>query len=174
MKKLEPNLLSNSDIGLSPRYGGFLWEAAAICLNKRGHGSTVNLSGEGHFPEVYEVSCEALHERAADSWSDLQEATEYGATGIALAVLFTETGMKMKRAYKGTGIDYWGGVINQGFPFQEKARIEISGILSGTQNQIDTRLRQKLDQTAATSYTGLPAYAAVVEFGNPKILIGQR
>jgi len=44
------------------------------------------------------------------TWADLQEATEYGAYGVAIVVALALTELpKMERSAKGTGIDYWVG-----------------------------------------------------------------
>lgn len=167
-------MLHNGVTGLSPHYGGFLWEGAAICFNENGHPEDVQLPSEGHFTETYEVACGQLHPNAYKSFADLQEATEYGAMGIALAIISTETGLKARRCHKGTGFDFWLGKEDGGFVFNDKARIEVSGILNDSIKAAYARLKEKLDQTMQSAHTGLPAFAAVVEFSNPKILIGQR
>jgi hypothetical protein len=46
-------------------------------------------------------------------------------------------------------------------------RLEISGINSGSNNDVDRRVRQKLTQTDRSDSLGLPAYVVVVEFGKP-------
>ena len=57
-------------------------------------------------------------------------------------------------------------------PFQNKARLEVSGILSVEGSDIDVeravakRVREKLKQTQSSSGP-LPAYVVVVEFGSP-------
>jgi len=174
MKRIDLTMLHNGVTGLSPRYGGFLWEGAAVCFKENGHNSDVRLSGEGHFPHTYEIACGPLHPDAGGSFGDLQEATEFGAMGIALAVISSETGLRARRSHKGTGFDFWLGTDDGGLAFNNKARLEVSGILKEKTNEAPARLQEKLHQTARSSNIGLPAYAAVVEFGIPKILIGQR
>src|ERR1700761_8567325 len=140
MKKLELTMLHDGVTGLSPRYGGFLWEAAAVCFKENGHESDVQLPAEGHFPETYKIAYGQLPPDAASSWLDLQEATEDGAMGIALTVLSAGTGMKARRSHKGTGFDFWLGIEEGGLPFKNKARLEVSGIFKGTSEQAQVRL----------------------------------
>ncbi len=72
----------------------------------------------------------------------------------------------VERAYKTTGFDYWLG--NRGdFLFQKAARLEVSGIRSGTPGQIDSRVKAKLKQSEQSQDTGLPIIVVVVEFGTP-------
>ena len=110
----------------------------------------------------------------------MQEATEFGATAVAVLLAKRETGyVVIERAMKGTGIDYWMGDDSEGPPFQRKARLEISGILHATGNRgavmraVAARVRQKLGQTGRFGNL-LPAYVAVVEFGMPLAEVRQR
>lgn len=75
----------------------------------------------------------------------------------------------MERSAKGTGIDYWLGDDAEGPPFQNKARLEVSGILRAEGNVetvVSGRVRAKQRQTQRSSGT-LPACVVVVEFGSP-------
>jgi len=67
---------------------------------------------------------------------------------------------------KSGGFDYWLG--ERGDPlFQKKARLEVSGILSGKRSDIRARIKQKREQTTASDHLSLPAYIIVVEFSTP-------
>ena len=78
----------------------------------------------------------------------------------------------VERAVKGTGIDYWLGDETEGPPFQHKARLEVSGILSakGTERDVERevagRVKEKEQQTQSSGVV-LPVYVIVVEFGRP-------
>jgi hypothetical protein len=74
----------------------------------------------------------------------------------------------VERSVKGTGFDYWlGNKDYDGLPFQKgTSRLEVSGILTGTKTQIDSRIKQKKDQIAPTDHIAR-GYVAVVEFGIP-------
>jgi hypothetical protein len=88
-------------------------------------------------------------ERDDGTWADLQEATEYGAYGVAIIVALPLTDMpRVERSAKGPGVDYWvgDGKDERGI-FQRAARLEVSGILKGDEAKIAARLKQKLTQT---------------------------
>jgi hypothetical protein len=101
---------------------------------------------------------------------DLQEATEWGASGVAIALLERFAGLVvLERSIKGSGFDYWIGKQGASNPvlFQGKARLEVSGILHGDEKVLASRVKQKLEQIG-TSRAAFPAYVAVIEFGKPK------
>jgi len=72
----------------------------------------------------------------------------------------------VERSKKGPGFDYWLGDGDDDLLFSGKARLEVSGILSGSANKISARFRQKKQQIKPSDHLA-PAYVAVVEFGNP-------
>lgn len=77
----------------------------------------------------------------------------------------------MQRSAKGSGVDYWlGNESDDVGLFQKKARLEVSGILVGTNSEMQRRLKRTLAQTAPSDSTSLPAYVAIVEFGAPQTL----
>ena len=174
MKKIDLSFLEDGQAGLSPRMGGFLAEAASICFDHHAHPKTLLLDSTGHYNETYEVTCTDLHDHSRGSFADIQEATEYGACGVAIAIIKTETPFITKRSYKGTGFDYWLGLSTEGFPFQESSRLEVSGMISGTSSQATARLSDKLDQMKVSDHMGLPGIAIIVEFSNPLTSTGTR
>jgi GrpB-like predicted nucleotidyltransferase (UPF0157 family) len=100
------------------------------------------------------------------SWNDPEEATEYGAVAIAALLAKRETGHTViERSRKGTGFDYWLG-NDSGTLFQQKARLEVSGIRHGNERAVQGRVRMKLKQTEPSDGS-FPAYVVVVEFGTP-------
>jgi len=115
-------------------------------------------------------------ENLACTYADLQEATEYGAFGVALVIAVKLTGIPfVQRSVKGTGIDWWlSEGTNEAGPFQRAARLEISGILEGDEGVISTRLNKKLLQTERSDATSLPAYVAIVEFSSPNVRLVKR
>jgi hypothetical protein len=54
------------------------------------------------------------------------------------------------------------------------ARMEVSGLLRGSDTQINSRAIQKQRQTAKSDDTGLSAYVVIVEFSRPKAKVAQR
>src|SRR5207247_1250542 len=107
------------------------------------------------------------------SYGDIDENTEFGAMGIAIAIVNNQTGWKVKRSYKGTGFDFWVGDADDEL-FQNKWRLEISGDYTGTDNELKSRLRKKLKQTKQSDQIGIPAVAVIIEFSSPKSLTGMR
>jgi hypothetical protein len=72
------------------------------------------------------------------------------------------------RALEEGGFDYWLGNEDEDGEelFQRKARLEVSGILSGSRLQVQARVRQKKEQMKPSDRLA-PGYVAVVEFGTP-------
>ena len=127
-------------------------------------GAQLRVSGCAN--NIYRLEWPPITDQSRRTWNDLQEATEYGAMGIAVLLAKRETGHAvLQRSRKGTGFDYWMGDESIE-PFQNKARLEISGILNGGDDEVRKRVRQKLKQ-ASRSNGSLPAYVIVVEFGKP-------
>ncbi|MEM1324894.1 MAG: hypothetical protein AAGI23_03010 [Bacteroidota bacterium] len=153
----------------SKRMSDFLSEAASVCLENQNHSQGVELKVTGALEGNIQLSWEETTQQIRDNWSDLQEATEYGATCIAILLLQEMTDLKViRRSPKGTGFDYWlGNKKDNDFPFQEKAVLEVSGILKGTPSQVNQRLKEKMIQTEQSDDLKLPVYVIVVEFSTP-------
>jgi hypothetical protein len=98
----------------------------------------------------------------------LDEATEYGAMGLAMLLLIKLTKYTIvERSMKGPGFDYWLGDKDDKM-FQKKARLEISGIFHGDDSQFKTRINQKFKQTNISDKCGFDCFVSVIEFGKPK------
>jgi hypothetical protein len=90
-----------------------------------------------------------------------------GAEGVAILLIRRETGyVAIERAAIGTHIDRWLGHESDAPYFQRKARLEVSGILRGSDGDVRRRVREKMDRLALTG-DRLPAYVVVVEFSGP-------
>jgi len=175
MKQLKLELLEDgTSTGLSVRNGAFLAEAASVCLHSHSHGLSMMFAVEGDISEEYELHRLDVNELATNSFADLEEAAQFGAMGIAVAVIYDQTGCKVKRSWKGTGFDYWFGEESDGYPFQNLLRVEVSGDIKGTDSEIHSRLRKKMEQTEVSDGIGIPACAVIVEFSVPKSLTGMR
>ena len=148
-------------------------ESAGVCLEYQDHVSGTRLSTRGCARDAYTLNWTPVNDQARRAWADLEEATEYGATAIAVLLAKIETGHAViERSVKGTGIDYWMGDETDGPPFQRKAKLEISGILGvqggdgAVRRAVTARVNQKLKQVGRDA-DSLPAYVIVVEFGTP-------
>jgi hypothetical protein len=170
---LDLNKLRNGLPAITPEWGRVLAQVAGVCLESQGHSQGVLLRVSGYVDNTYTLTWPPVSDQALRTWADHQEATEYGATAIAVLLTKKELGYAVvERSAKGTGIDYWLGDETEGPPFQKKARLEVSGILSVKGNVRDVekavakRVREKLKQTQSSSGS-LPAYVVVIEFGSP-------
>jgi hypothetical protein len=146
-------------------------EAAAVCLENQGHQEPVRLAVRKIDTPQYDLRWPALTDTMRRAYEDLERATELGAYGVAILLIRDQTGLTaIRQSRKGTGFDYWLGPdgADDQLVFQDAARLEVSGILSGTDSQFLTRVKQKLKQTEASDSTGLTAYACVVEFSRPQ------
>ncbi len=159
--------LQRGQPGLTKEAGAFLAQAGAVGLESHGHrsGGLFMVTGAlGEFTE--ELRWQPATAQTRRTWNDRQAATEYGAVGIAILLLRQRTEHAvLQRARKGTGCDYWLGPPAR-HPFQHKARLEVSGLLTGSAGAVRTRVRQKLEQTKLSART-LPAYVVVVAFSRP-------
>ena len=158
---------------ITPSRGAAWAEAAKVCLESEGHESGVELqriSGNR-----YVLRWSRKPECATDSWADDAEATEDGATAVAVLMARHETGHPdIRRMYGGHGFDYWCGVYSESTGFSNQERLEISGIRSGTRSQVRTRVRQKLTQAHSDlRLAGYPAIAIVIEFSEPIAMVNR-
>jgi len=166
---LDLDTLQDGLPGISPSWGRFLAEASAVCLHHHNHIRGVHLRVTGSFQVALEMHWTiTIDDQVLRSWADEQELAEYGACGIAVLAILKLAGFKViRRARKGTGVDYWLAETDQDLPFQEAARLEVSGILAGSEVELSNRTRQKTAQTQRSS-CALPAYVVVVEFSTPR------
>lgn len=165
------NMLDLNDLGnglpaITPDFGRALAEAGGVCLESQGHVQGVQLRVRGYSDKLYPLAWPSITEQTRRCWNDPEDATENGAMGIAVLLAQREIGYTViERSWKGTGFDYWMG-DKSAYPFQHKARLEISGIRKGNDQQVKARVQQKLKQTDRSDGI-LPAYVIVVEFGQP-------
>jgi len=148
-------------------------EAAAVCLDFHNHKQGVLLSvlqkGEKILFKLY---WEVVTNKIRDSRNDMDYTVESGAYCLAMMVIKKLTDYAVvKQSKKGTGFDYWLGKSSSITGLQEKARLEVSGILNGTNGQINQRLKEKERQITKSDSMNIPAFIVIVEFGNPVIKI---
>jgi hypothetical protein len=154
--------------GITPAIGRFLAEVCVMCLDHHNHPLRVQLSVVGAYTASFQIDWQVeLPEQVRNAWEDEQEYTEFGACGIAILLVLDLTPYTViRRARKGQGIDYWLGIRDAEYPFQDAARLEVSGILAGDSAAIQSRVREKRQQVAVA--TGLlPCFVVIVEFSGP-------
>jgi len=151
---------------ITPSFGVALAEAGAVCLEEQSHSNGVELKVYGEFTDAFNVHWPDVTDQMRLCWNDYEVTTEYGAYGIAILLIRDLTGLSIiERSRKGSGFDFWLGYEDE-LPFQNKARLEISGIRKGDDSIVKARVHQKLKQTER-SKGSFPAYIAVVEFSKP-------
>ena len=148
--------------------GAMLAEAAGVCLESQGHTQGVNLTVSGYGNNYHTLVWSSIpRQQIIDVWGDAEYTTEHGAAGIAILLAKKEIGYEVvRRSRKGTGFDYWLGDESDE-PFQDKARLEVSGIRNGDAGILNSRVSQKLRQVTRSDNLELSAYVIVVEFGQP-------
>ena len=154
--------------GLLDTAAGYMGACAAVCLENGKHQSGVSMGIEGDGVAVFRLTWEVLTEKHRRTCADLQEATEYGAYGVAILVVRALTGKTvLERSAKGPGFDFWvGDEEDRDLPFQGLTRLEVSGILSGDAKAVKQRASVKRNQVKPSDDQG-PALIAIVEFGRP-------
>ena len=159
--------------GMSPEVGGSLAQAGGVCLDSQRHFPGVVLPVTGLSRANYSLIWAPIDDQARNSWNDDQEATEYGASAIAVLLVHSQLGYTIaSRARKGTGFDYWLGRDAFAIPFKDEARLEVSGIRSGTSADIRKRVGAKRKQVAQRP-SPLPGFVVVVEFSFPQAVLAR-
>lgn len=169
--------LPNGIPALTKALGEVHAETAAVCMDHHKHKMPVNLFVRKVKNARYVLEAPEVTDAMRRTYADMQRTTELGACGIAILLVRERTGLTIvHQSWKGGGFDYWLGPDDSEdeLVFQNTARLEVSGILSGTNSQFATRLKQKLKQMEVSDDTDLPGYAVVVEFGKPQAEMAKR
>jgi hypothetical protein len=161
--------LGNGMAGLTSACGTMMAECAAVCFEDRSHSPGVSLKVRGIVAKHFSVHWQAVTEDQQRCYNDLPWATEMGAYAVAILVVKELTGKTViERSKKGTGFDYWLGDVDEDeLLFANKARLEVSGILHGSDSEIAGRMKQKTSQVKLSDDLGRMAYVAVIEFSHP-------
>jgi hypothetical protein len=158
--------------GLSPAFAGSLAEAAAVCLESCGHRPGVKIFLEGDCQGTYELLWEPAADTARQWLADPPLTTEWGAVAITLSILVELTGFtRLERARTGSGFDYWIG-SGSGDLFERMTRLEISGIMHGSDTQVRQRMSYKVAQLDGARNPNFSSIVAIVEFGRPELRLG--
>jgi len=162
--------------GLTPAVGEGLAQAASVCLEDQGHSSPTPMLISGEVTGSAVLEWDPTSDQIRRNWNDDDEATEYGACAIASLLAPELSGLQVvERAKKGTGFDYWlGSADDSECLFQNRARLEVSGIRAGAKTVIAARVREKLRQVERFGVALLPALVVVVEFSEPESRVAKR
>ena len=160
--------------GITKHMGAFLLEACIVSLSRRKHSHLgTHLLIHGNTEKTIQLVWEDVFDERMDrTWSDQEEATEYGAACLGVLITMEITPYTViQRSAKGSGVDYWLGHKGD-LLMLRKACLEISGIFQGA-DKVDARFRAKINQVKQLGITGLPTYICVVEFGTPLAKFGE-
>ena len=154
--------------GLTPGEAQSLMEAAAVCLADQGHGRLVQLRLTGEFQHTVELALPPVDESMRRTHADLPRAVERGACAIAALVCERQQGLVVaEQSRRGGGFDYWLAPADDDQPlFQSRSRLEVSGILKGSEAQVRRRMQEKLKRLAKFESV-TPTWVMVVEFSRP-------
>ncbi|MCF8124486.1 MAG: hypothetical protein K9K34_18950 [Desulfarculaceae bacterium] len=162
--------LSNGIPALTEKKSAFLQEACIWCFTKCEHPNGVEMAcNVADYTNHHIIKwADELELDKLQGAYNADDATEFGAEALALLLIRENTDFTaIRRAAKGTGIDYWLGYKESLFS-RNDARLEISGILvEKGSNTIKNRLKVKIKQTEASSHI-FPVFVSIIEFGSPK------
>lgn len=156
--------------GITPEWGTSLCHAASVCLEDRAHVSGVQMDITGTLSvRSVTLTWPQTNDQIRRTFADLQDATELGACGIAALLIEEHTELTVfERSKKGPGFDYWLAPKGTDDPlFQNKQRLEVSGLLDGKEPAFNARMRQKLAQLERGGVK-LLGYGVVVHFARPE------
>ena len=166
MPHLNLNDLGDGLPAITPAFGETLAQAGGACLESQGHLHGVQLQVRGDRNGRYSLEWPQVTEQILKCFNDPDEATEFGAVGVAILLAKKEIGYSVvERSRRGTGFDYWMGDESE-LPFEKKARLEISGIRKGSSRDVNARVRRKLKQVEQSGNSPA-AFVIIIEFGTP-------
>lgn len=163
--------------GVTPPRAQVMAEQAEVCMahNKHLPGVDCLIKREVDSTVALTWAPSKNQERLRASNADMQEATEGGATGVAIAYMkHAHDLVVIGRSPKdGNGFDYFMGPRGSGTILRAapSARLEVSGVLENGDVECRARLKQKAAQVRKNLSSGMGAYAVVVGFKRPSLWI---
>ncbi|MEM8528020.1 MAG: hypothetical protein AAF806_18110 [Bacteroidota bacterium] len=175
MKQFDLYELANRVSGITEVVGNFFAEAAQVCLELNGHQSGVEVLLEGIYEESIRLEWEReLNKETLLSWKDEKEATEYGATAIALLLVlhFGNYEFAERSPQFALGDYYLKSAPLENTDNRDEAFLEISGIFKVNKgNTISIRVGQKKKQLKNKPIKEETVLIAVIEFSTPQAKI---
>jgi len=172
-RKLKLQTLGNGVTALLKEYEACLGSAAGVCLEDQGHTPTVKMQVTGCRKDVFALDWRPIPDEAKRTWENEQQTTEFGACGVALLLARSIAQIKAFRvSRKPSGFDFWMTSRDSVYPFQQCARLEVSGIRCGSEMK-KSRLQEKIDRLHRYP-NPVPAFIIIIEFGEPGALVEQQ
>lgn len=169
-ERIDIEILKEGLPGISKAIGNHLVEGCIVCFHRSNHTSETLLNDYVDTNINYSIKWnDQFTDQIDRSWKDQTYATEHGAVCLAILVAMKLTNYTIiERSVKNTGFDYWlGNKDDNGILFQNKARLEISGIFKGDKKTFNSRVKVKLTQTDKSDHLNIPAYISIIEFSKP-------
>ena len=167
--------------GVNPTILAYLSQAAVFCLQKQGHNSPKEGAVEGDWSGLMSISWnQGNQKKLTKNWVG-NDATECGAIIIALSLVACKNYRVLEKvpvssSTEPTGFDYWleDANPNRTPGLKNKVRLEVSGIMKGSESDINRRTRDKIKQVQVSDYRGYGAIILIVEFSNPEARVCQK
>lgn len=164
--------LASRHPGLTVLLAGAYSEAASVCFDRH-HNSPREIrirNGTGATAAV--VTWVQPDHRTRMAWANDTDATMFGAYDCVIAAVELTSGYyAVRRAENLTGADYYVAPAGRGLDdLEDCLRLEVSGTDKGMDSDLESRLREKVQQTK-DGKSDLPALAGVVGFRALRILI---
>lgn len=166
---------------LEPSAGMNMANAASRCLAANQHPKVSTLEVVGGYQDcMVELERQDITARLLATYANLTDAVEHGAYGVAILLAKALAGLRfVEQAVYGTGVDYWLGDDDsdetEDFNFVRKtARLEVSGLHSGTTKSFNSRVNEKRKQSQRSDRRMIPAFIVVVDFGKPRAHMERR
>src|SRR5262249_45477557 len=133
-RKLRFEDLSTRHVGVTPGLSATFAEAARVCLERHHQSPQMVALHEGGAETRGTAEWQPADERTRNGWANDDDATEYGAYGLALAAVELTRGMvAVRRAERLTGADYYLGQPGAELHNLEASlRLEVSGTDEGS------------------------------------------
>jgi len=175
--ELPLSTLADHHFGVTRELADSYCQGAHVSL-ERHHSSPVLIRVSSEFngsPQQadYTVTWNHIGERARAAWANEDDATRDGAYAVSLAALEIQCSLvAVSRAPTKSGADYYvnrimsftgAGAVDLPDLLEGALRLEVSGVDHGDVGVIESRLRQKKEQTRRGQGTE-PAIATVVGF----------
>lgn len=169
--ELKLQMLGNGTTALDKDFESCLGSAAGACLEEQGHIPQIEIRVSGFWNKSLSLDWNRTTDEAIRTWQNEQQTTELGAYGVALVLVGTVVGLKaFQVSRKFSGFDFWLTEKGKVYPFQEAARLEVTGIRHGSESDKKSRLKEKMNRLYEYP-SPLPAFIVVVEFGEPGALV---
>ena len=166
------NLAKVGRAGLTPAEAGHLAEAAVVAADASGNPLPQRIAFSGRKSRKPLVVGPRLTERMRRTYADLQEAVEWGASGVAaVAIESLENLTVYERSPKsGHGFDYFlirsdtnANFDDDNFFAVATHVLEVSGTMQHDKNEMENRVSEKIRRLKQKEQS-LPAFVLVVDF----------